>query len=54
MTVVKPSSEAFLGTRPQKSAESGETSPYVLCARNDGGFQRDARSGDPTTGYVVP
>ena len=45
MTVVTPSSEAFLRTRPQKSAESGETTPIRgSVRRNDGGFRRDAEA----------
>jgi protein ImuB len=45
MTVVTPSSEAFLRTRPQKSAESGETTPIRgSVRRNDGGFRRDVEA----------
>jgi protein ImuB len=45
MTVVTPSSEAFLRTRPQKSAESGETTPIRgSVRRNDSGFRRDVEA----------
>jgi protein ImuB len=45
MTVVTPSSEAFLRTRPQKSAESGETTPTRgSMRRNDSGFRRDVEA----------
>jgi protein ImuB len=45
MTVVTPSSEAFLRTRPQKSAESGEARPIRgSVRRNDGAFRRDAEA----------
>ena len=54
MTIVEPSSEAFLRTRPQKSAESRDATPIRGSVRkNDGGFQRDARV-ETTTGCVVP
>ena len=44
MTIVEPSPEAFLRTRPQKSAESRDATPIRGSVRkNDGGFQRDAR-----------
>ena len=54
MTIVEPSSEAFLRTRPQKSAESRDATPIRGSVRkNDGGLQRDARM-EQTTGCVVP
>ena len=44
MTLVEPSSEAFLRTKPQKSAESHDATPIRGSVRkNDGGFQRGAR-----------
>ena len=47
MTIVEPSPEAFLRTRPQKSAESRDATPIRGSVRkNDGGFQRDARWND--------